>query len=469
MRQRFRPGSPILSSEDFRYFDSHGGNKVRTREAGGIPLVTWPDGRWCYDVNGYIRDGFLRGLSRNDRGGTLGQYAFQLQPLIRYCFSKKIDFVSSTDNDFKKIINSLKDRKKKFSSGISVKPISDDSIIDIGKRMLDFLLFVGSKHGVANFVGRDGVIKGYLKKVKRPGEYGFGEYWTHASFPVRGPKKKRLPISDKTIAALRKTAAKDANSFLRKRKLITMKLFEVIGGRRLEISRLLVADVVAAMDDFRSGGTPFLRISTVKQGRERSEAFRVFPLVKEEIEELYDYVTLYREVAIQKWLEKNMVDHGVLLISNTTGGPLSANTLTNELRELGVKAGLKELASPHLFRHRMLTLHLKRMRERISIGEKDGFYNAHERDIAILMALMQMSGHRSLQGVAHYLSADEINSKALRSASEKVELLRRAESVAKAIEELEATSDSTDLDTEQSVTMELLKVASELLKALIRS
>ena len=71
-----------------------------TTPAHDIPMLSWPDGRWCLPANIYMLELYHRGLSRKNHGGTLLTYAANITHLLRYCFDNQIDFPDLTDNQF---------------------------------------------------------------------------------------------------------------------------------------------------------------------------------------------------------------------------------------------------------------------------------------------------------------------------------------------------------------------------------
>jgi len=75
-----------------------GQNRVISSKADNIPMIKWPDGRWCTLANMYMCRLYEQGHSRNNDGGTLKTYAANISHLIRYCFKNKIDNIQFSHN-----------------------------------------------------------------------------------------------------------------------------------------------------------------------------------------------------------------------------------------------------------------------------------------------------------------------------------------------------------------------------------
>lgn len=60
------------------YVDFSG--EVSLLPAGGLPLMYWPDGRWCFEASLFMGHLARQGLSRRYRGGTLLSRPCKTQP-----------------------------------------------------------------------------------------------------------------------------------------------------------------------------------------------------------------------------------------------------------------------------------------------------------------------------------------------------------------------------------------------------
>ncbi|MDG6398150.1 tyrosine-type recombinase/integrase [Pseudomonas syringae pv. actinidiae] len=96
-------------------------------------------------------------------------------------------------------------------------------------------------------------------------------------------------------------------------------------------------------------------------------------------------------------------DHGYLFISERTGAPLSTNTITNIFWKLRKFAGIIERAHPHQLRH--LYIHEK-MDDLVFLLESSmntSVHSSYRLSLIASLKLMQETGHRSIQGLEHYL------------------------------------------------------------------
>ena len=93
------------------YVDFSG--EVSLLPAGGLPLMYWPDGRWCFEASLFMGHLARQGLSRRYRGGTLLTYAAHITPLLRYCFANGIDLFTLTDNHFRLFMRGIVGEKRK--------------------------------------------------------------------------------------------------------------------------------------------------------------------------------------------------------------------------------------------------------------------------------------------------------------------------------------------------------------------
>ena len=67
-----------VTTQDYRLpiaMDVRG--KAVTVQADNIPMLSWPDNRWCLEANLYMLELYERGLSRRNGGGTLTVYVLE--------------------------------------------------------------------------------------------------------------------------------------------------------------------------------------------------------------------------------------------------------------------------------------------------------------------------------------------------------------------------------------------------------
>lgn len=384
------------------YVDQRG-NLVLKRAA-RIPMVHWPDGRQCVEANLFLLGLYKKGRSIRSEGGTLTTYASQITHLIRYCAANNIHLEELTDAHFTMFINGL--RAERHGSSPQQLARNNTTVISIGKVCLDFLLSVGNLHLRGEFISPTGQISAhkevYLKQtgISRSGQPRIKriEYWTHSSFGTPEPEVVRDPISTEAIRALRKAIFTcGSGKFLVRRRQVMLKLFEILGGRRTEVSLVTVASVEAAASMKR----PMLELQSLKQGGNSSKK-RMVPISLHDAKYLLSYVRFSRSVVISRTCGKEL-DDGFMLISEETGKRLMPNTLTQEMSAIRKAAGISEKACLHMFRHRFITKVFVALIEEHRYQNVDHFRQALIDDDALKRKLMEWTGHRDPASLTRYI------------------------------------------------------------------
>lgn len=390
-----------LTTSDFKAFSYLGKNgRIGTAPADNVPMIRWPDGRWCWLANIHMQELYTRGLSRKDRGGTLLTYASNISPLIRYCFRNRIDFTDLTDNEFKLFIKTLLGERRSDGSGAMVRDAN--AALAIGRSCINFLACVGKFYDDDNFVGPKGRIKAERKRcairVEGMNKTVFRIYWHHSSFPGPDPKKKRLPISTETLEKLTDAVLPASGTiYLRKRRYVMIKVLEITGARRSEVASLTVESVRAAarMEE------PMLELITAKQSG-GVEAKRMVPIATHDIRLLMEFININRRQIIKKTCGIDN-DDGFLLISETTGKRIKPNTITQEISLLCIQAGINVKACPHMFRHRFITKWFVALLEWHRFENEDEFRRALLDTATFKQQLQQWTGHKNINSLDIYL------------------------------------------------------------------
>lgn len=394
-----------LSGSDFRLPIGIDRNRqIFTSLANDIPLMSWPDGRWCTLVNLFVLYLYRRGLSRRDGGGTLKTYAAYLSHLIRYCFYKKIEFYEVDDNNFSLFIEGLK--AERLAENPHEIARRSDSVIAIGRISLEFLSYVGSLYNIDQFVASTGQIRAdrreyqfHGEKLRNIGTHRTLSYWHHWTFPAPDPKVRRLPISAKAIDLLRSAVSRVSSSyFLIKRRYVMLKLLEITGARRTELASLTVSSVL----DTAKMSHPMLKLITVKKRHGKTE-FRYVPISHHDVRFLVEYIEKNRRPAVRKSCGIQN-DTGYLLISETTGKKLAANTITQEVAMLAKTAGIQDKTCPHMFRHRFITKVFVALIQEQKFENKDDLRRALLDIESIKQKVQQMTGHSNLNSLNEYIN-----------------------------------------------------------------
>lgn len=386
-----------LLSEDFS-LPSHVNEmgRVRMRESENIPFIYWPNSVPCFEANAYMLSLWKKGRSRRNRGGTLSEYAKNISPLLRFCFRNSINLSEMTDNRFSQFIRTLQTR-----SDDGELQRSNNEVIKIGRKCIDFLIFISELYDIDNFIGERGcriTVKQRELGVKREGKKTLiRKYWDHADIPDPDPVRKKLPIDPKVVQAIKNEVRKVEDRGLSLRKELMIACFEQTGGRRFEVAHLKVKDIELASRS--SGGAPLLNMITAKGGDNRS-----VPVPRTFIEQAERYIKRVRKRIVRNTLGADK-DHGFLFVSHTTGKQLKPDTLTTEMRNLCVAAGVNDQPGhPHLFRHAYITQKFVAAIQHYDLKNQSEFRKALLSSSKLKLDLQQWTGHKSIDSLDVYIN-----------------------------------------------------------------
>lgn len=377
---------------------------VCKKPAGGIPMLFWPDGRWCHPANSFIRDLLDRGLSTTNRGGTLTVSAAHISLLLRYCWTRQIDITQLTDSGFCDFVRLLRSEVRPGSRELRR---TSNSTIAIGHTCLAFLDFVGRSAGIEGFVSPDGIIKARKtaitrSKPKHPERVSIPS-WDHSSLPKPSAMKRRLPIGQASIDALREAVGTISTSgHQRKRRHTMLKALECTGSRRGEIALLQTSSIEQAMRMSRS-------MITLPLLKRRDSKERQLPIGKADLEFIKQYVDVHRR-SVMRRKYKGKADHGYVFVSETTGEPIQPNTVTQEVRLLAKAAGIEQKACPHMFRHRFFTKIFVMLIKQFTLHTPDEFRRALLDNHTLRRKAIEWTGHKRPESLEVYvdLAFDEL-------------------------------------------------------------
>lgn len=383
---------------------------VATEPADDIPMLEWPDGRWCFEANIYMLSLYRRGLSRRNRGGTLHTYATNISHLLRYCFANNIELIDLTDNQFTFFIKSLQGERRDRDPNCYARDAN--SVIAIGRNCLDFLTCVSRLHNDDDLIGQNGRIRTEEKSFEIPFRgalRGKGKirrrYWHHRAFPTPDPQIKRFPVGADAIQRLREAVLPMGGSlYMRKRRYVMLMLLEITGGRRSEVVNLTVESVreAAGME------YPMLKLITVKR-KGRREDHRLIPIARHDVLLLLEFIDKNRRYVVRTTCGLDH-DDGYVFISDLTGRKVTYNFFTQEMAKLKKQAGIREKACPHMFRHRFITKLFVSLIQEHELKNQDEFRRALIDTEAMKQKLQQWTGHKDVNSLNVYinLAFDEI-------------------------------------------------------------
>ncbi len=362
-----------------------------------VPQLLWPDGTACWMANLYLLSGYRKGRSRKNKGGTLLTWAKNLSHLIRWCYLNKVDFIDLTDSHFKMFVNML--LMEKDEEQPTEKKRAEQQVTKICSTVLNFLAFVDNRLPGLNLIGPTGRIRAELKTSQVTSKGGASTVnrtsWVHESVPRHRKSRRRQPISTSAVNRLYEASATlDAMPFVSRRRYIMLRLLEITGGRRMEVSLVKVQDVEDATK------TGELKVFNSKQRRD--DTYRFVPVTQADLKEILSFIKHYRQKVIRKTIGLAN-DHGYLFIGVDSGQPLGIDTHTSELYLLRKAAGIEdEEACLHAFRHRYITNIFRDLIRTHHYQTEDDLRRALSTE-TLKLKVMEWTGHSSIDSLDHYI------------------------------------------------------------------
>lgn len=366
------------------------------------PFITWPNGVPCYEANMYMHSQLEASRSLRVKGGTLRTYANQIIHLVNYCHKNSIFFSQLTDDRFSHFIHGLQAERNQYNE----LKRNNNTIRNIGKRCLRFLVFIQTTHDLSGFIGKDKKNRITIIEKEYINKYRSGKKWiteiTHRSIPTTDATTRKLPASESDMLKVWKYINAQPDSQKVHRDRIIYQLLEQTGARRSELHFLSVKNVEDAIKS--SEHAPYLKIKTLKT-RTAVPRERSFPVTHELLAVLNYYIRRVRKKIIKHKLTINgKKDHDYLLVSLTTGEPLQSDTTTAYMREWAISSGVTGEVTPQLFRHGFITNKLKELILQHKINNEDDFRRSLLNTTAFKIKLQQWTGHTVLSSLDTYIN-----------------------------------------------------------------
>ncbi|CAI8947572.1 tyrosine-type recombinase/integrase [Pseudomonas zeae] len=425
-----------------------------TADASAIPTLRWPDNAWCIEANMWMLHLYSEGRSRTERGGTLLTYAANLSHLLRFAYANNTPFLSISDVQFSLfVVGLLGERSDK---GAHVR--NQNSALNIIRNCLDFI------HYLTSFFDRPARITIVSKPyaiLQQDGTRIMRRGLSHAAMPLETRVSRRLPISAAQIKHLRLAAFRDhtASAFVKERRRVMIRLLEITGGRRLELKHLTVASIAQAKQ------TGHLRMLVVKQvaqtlaasglGKNEHLTYREIPINPGDLQLLADYNEFHR-LPLMARIWQDQRDHGYLFVSETTGLPLRANTLTFEIQKLRTLAQITEPVSPHLFRHRFITKIFVAQIMQCQVGSVDDFKQAWLNSESLKRKVQELTGHRNAKSLDVYIHLAWDEAGHVREVLSPLEKLQSLSAITEQVTQLIGQLDQPHLAKESQALLELI-------------
>lgn len=394
---------PVSFLKDFKRWGNYSpiDNKLKMVDASNTPFITYDNGIPCHEANMYMHKQLAAQRSRRIKGGTLKTYANQIIHLVRYCYNNEIRFSQLTDTRFTLFVQGLQGERDKYGELVR----SNNHVVQIAQRCLDFLDFVQYCHDLNNFIGerKENAIRVKYKKytISIEGSKNKKEVkvLTHISIPTRDAVKRRLPVSDDSALKVWEHIQNQSNRIKTLRDTAIYQCLEQLGGRVSEIHLITVDDIENAVN---SGKNPYLVLTTLK--RRDNDERRNLPVTHIFLSSMMDYIKKSRRKIIKKTVGKAN-DHGYLFVSLTTGKPLQSDSTTHAMNTWKKEAGVEGEFHPHLFRHAFITNKLKEIiLQHKEITSADKFREHLLHTESFKMQLKEWTGHTHSHSLDTYIN-----------------------------------------------------------------
>lgn len=375
---------------NFRYPQSS--SRFGEQDYSGIPLIMHSNGTICWEATDYIL--YRLNLNLSLAKSTLITYAKHLSRSIAFVDKYKISLRDLTDYHLFDLVKYLQDPQYSNSG----KPADNNQVNAILASLFNLLIFLQStgrlpQKTISTDLQVIGKINVEILKHK-PYSNRLISYFGH---PARLPAKnitKRHPISEDAIETLLGAIYEfTANEYIHERWQCLMSILEHTGAREDEISQLKISSISQCIEQIKEGTTPRLMIRTNK-GKNHGK-IREVPIPKTVIQEINDFIVTYRAEVIAS-AKKNKTlsdDHGFIFTTESGSRRLTGKRISDHFAEVRNSTEIKKTdASPHMFRHRFITIQVKTRLKKFM--EKNKNYRSGLDDF-IIKRVKQLTGHVS--------------------------------------------------------------------------
>ncbi|MFB9133580.1 tyrosine-type recombinase/integrase [Vibrio olivae] len=384
--------------KDFERWDFYSplGQKLQMVDANDTPFITYANEAPCYEANMYMHKMLLDLLT----AGTLRTYANQIIHLVDFCYENKMRFSKLTDSSFRLFIQFLQAERDKFGERVR----TNNHIINIAHRCLDFLVFVQDLYELKNFIGQGKEnaicvkVKKYRKVIEGSNHKIEEERLSHVSVPSKDAVKRKLSVSEDDALKVWNYIQDQENRNKRLRDIALYQSMEQLGARVEELHLITVEDVNKAL-----GSTiePHLNLTNLK--RRDDITTRSIPVTSALLTDIKTYINKVRKKVIKSTIGKEN-DHGYLFISLTTGKRLKSATLTRYMNKWKRELGIEGELHAHLYRHAFITNKLKEIilqHKEITSADKFREHLLHTEKFK--MQLKEWTGHTRIYSLDIYI------------------------------------------------------------------
>jgi len=392
---------PISLLKDFELwgFYSPLEHELRMVDASNTPFVTYDNGMPCFEANMYMHQQLKLTRSRRVNGGTLNTYAKHIHHIVRFCYKNKLRLSQLTNSTFTLFVQGLQGERDKLGELVR----SNNHVIQIAQRCLNFLCFVQVCHDLNNFIGKGAenairiTIKIHQISIEGSKKKKEVEVISHSSIPTKDAVKNKFPVSEDDALKVWNFIKTQENREKRLRDIALYQCIEELGARVSEVHLITLKDIENAI---KSGVNPHLSIETLKK---EDNSSRSIPVTSALLTDIKQYINKVRKKVIKRTLGKNK-DHGYLFVSLTTGRALQSATLTRYMNKWKYELGIKGELHPHLYRHAFITNKLKEIiSQHKDITSADKFREHLLHTERFKMQLQQWTGHTHIHSLNTYI------------------------------------------------------------------
>lgn len=368
----------IEASQEFVLPGSSGSNDRRWA-APRMRALFWPSGKICWEINLYLV--FLKKIG--SAVSTINTYASELSSYIKYISRINVNIASADD-----------DVLVGYSDFLISQGKSGTHTNRLILRVLNYYQWYQRALVMSDIIGELGAGCQITVRVKltHRGHMPSHAAMYHFSMVPNSSSRVVKPISAGNLKKI-VSAADSSNSsrFKRVRDRCLVTLLADTGIRREESTFIKCADILEAKSN---GGR-----LTVRTSKRRGNPQREVPIPSSTLTMMLDYVEIYRAMHV-RGLSKNklgFVDAGWVFptVSGDKLAPVTISQLFNKLRK---EAGITGKATPHMLRHRYITLQVK---HRLDGLRKNNL--GLEAITTILAHVASLTGHGSTRSLWTYV------------------------------------------------------------------
>lgn len=357
-------------------------NKLNYKTWEKFPYL-YNKGVLCFSVNSYLQSFEVINLNYL----SIIKIGYALNIFLQYCETNNISIEKFNEQNLINFSHTLKveiseeNGKKRNNNSVNY-------IINCIFKFYDF-------YGETFLDEKDYCDKAFnTKKVKIENKMLKTTKIYHPCLLAKSEKRTRNPISTESIQKLRDAVYKlSDNKFIQQRNKILIKLLEITGARVTELINLSVFDI----ENAASQEKPMLKLKTIKR---KGEHFRYIPVDKNDLREIVTFIKVYRFKVIKAFKTK---DNGYLFISEKTGKKLESISISNDLIRLRNLANITQETCAHMFRHRFITNMFINLIKQYDMQNKDSFRNALMDINNLKVHIQQLTGHKNLLSLDHYI------------------------------------------------------------------